>query len=132
MSGPAIPLRAHHGMCLAFFEGKGYSRGFTAHMQTVLEQMQDNPLVELVTHADIVCGECPNLQNGLCSTPELVLEYDRQVLGRCGLAEHQVLPWSDFAALVSRHILAAGCRQEICGTCEWTAICTRREHTPNF
>ncbi len=27
-----VRLRAHHGMCLAFFEGKGYSRGFTSNV----------------------------------------------------------------------------------------------------
>lgn len=27
-----IPLRPHHGMCLAYFKGEGYSNGFTAHM----------------------------------------------------------------------------------------------------
>ena len=28
-----IPLRPHHGMCLAYFKGEGYSNGFSAHMQ---------------------------------------------------------------------------------------------------
>lgn len=32
-------LRPHHGMCLAYFEGKGYSEGFTAHMQSMLERL---------------------------------------------------------------------------------------------
>lgn len=39
-----LRLRAHHGMCLAFFEGKGYSDGFTAHMENVLAGMEQNPL----------------------------------------------------------------------------------------
>lgn len=125
-----IKLRAHHGMCLAFFEGKGYSQGFTAHMQSVLERMQENPALELVTQGDVICTECPNLINGLCSTPELVLQYDRQVLARCGLKEHDCLSWSDFAELVSRNILQTGSREEICGNCQWTDIC--RSHTPNF
>lgn len=33
-------LRAHHGMCLSFFEGKGYSHDFTAHMQRIWEEMK--------------------------------------------------------------------------------------------
>ncbi|MCD7883612.1 MAG: DUF1284 domain-containing protein [Lachnospiraceae bacterium] len=37
MKKRCIPLRPHHGMCLAYFEGKGYSEGFIAHMQNVLE-----------------------------------------------------------------------------------------------
>ena len=28
-------IRPHHGMCLYFFEGKGYSEGFTKHMAEV-------------------------------------------------------------------------------------------------
>lgn len=28
----SICLRPHHGMCLAYFEGRGYSREFAEHM----------------------------------------------------------------------------------------------------
>lgn len=132
MNDNVIQLRAHHGMCLAFFEGKGYSEGFTSHMQTVLDRMQENPMLELVTEHDIVCGACPNLQGGLCNTPELVLEYDRQVLTRCGLEEHMQIPWAAFSALVTERILSPGQREEICGDCPWTAVCKAREATPNF
>ena len=37
MKNVEIKLRAHHGMCLAFFEGKGYSTGFTARMALILD-----------------------------------------------------------------------------------------------
>lgn len=127
-----IKLRAHHGMCLAYFEGKGYSQGFTAHMQTVLDGMKDDPLLEIVSEGDIVCSQCPNLVNGICNTPELVLKYDAQVLARCGLEPHTSLHWSEFSQLVSRNILSCGKRQEICGSCEWTTICKSRESSPNF
>lgn len=132
MSNDFLRLRAHHGMCLAFFEGKGYSEGFTSHMQTVLDGMQENPILELVTEHDIVCGACPNLQDGLCNTPELVLEYDRQVLMRCGLEVHTHISWAEFSRLVSERILTPGQREEICGNCTWTKICKVREHNPNF
>ena len=33
----SIPLRPHHGMCLAYFKGEGYSDGFSAHMQEMLD-----------------------------------------------------------------------------------------------
>ena len=35
--GKIIPLRPHHGMCLAYFKGEGYSGGFTAHMAEMLK-----------------------------------------------------------------------------------------------
>ena len=62
MKNVEIKLRAHHGMCLAFFEGKGYSAGFTAHMAQILEYLeQENPIVTVVAEADCICGGCPNL-----------------------------------------------------------------------
>lgn len=127
-----MKLRAHHGMCLAYFEGKGYSQGFTAHMQSVLDAMAEDPMLELVTEGDVVCAQCPNLEGGVCVTSEKVLEYDRQVLKHCGLEKGKILPWSEFSELVSRHILTHGRREEICGNCEWTAVCKGRENTPNF
>lgn len=132
MSNELIQLRAHHGMCLAFFEGKGYSEGFTSHMQTVLDGMQDNPMLELVTKDDVVCGACPNLRDGLCNTPELVLEYDRQVLMLCGLEVNSRISWTDFSRLVSQRILIPGHREEICGSCTWNELCKSRAQNPNF
>lgn len=127
-----LRLRAHHGMCLAFFEGKGYSQGFTAHMQTVLDGMQANPMLELVTGGDIVCTACPNLLDGVCVTAEKVLGYDEKVLSLCGLEAGTSLPWSDFSRLVSENILRPGRREQICGDCEWNRICKARKEIPNF
>lgn len=127
-----IPLRAHHGMCLAFFEGRGYSEGFTAHMQAVLDGMAADPMLELVTEADMVCARCPNLESGMCNTAEKVLRYDRQVLSRCGLEVHAILPWSRFSDLVSQNILSPGLREAICGSCEWNEVCKARQDCPNF
>ena len=35
-----VLLRPHHGMCLAYFKGEGYSDGFSAHMKDVLDELQ--------------------------------------------------------------------------------------------
>lgn len=64
MEKQPILLRAHHGMCLAFFQGEGYSDLFVAHMGKILEQMQENPSLQIVTCADVICEKCPNLENG--------------------------------------------------------------------
>ena len=39
MKDPYI-IRAHHGMCVAFFQGKGYSSEFTYHMSKIIEQLE--------------------------------------------------------------------------------------------
>lgn len=73
MKNIEIKLRAHHGMCLAFFEGKGYSAGFTAHMAQILEYLeQENPTVTVVAEADCICAACPHLANGICENADLV------------------------------------------------------------
>ena len=56
-----LKLRAHHGMCLAFFEGKGYSSAFTENMGKVLEEMEEDTPLELCRKKDIICSACPNL-----------------------------------------------------------------------
>lgn len=123
-----MKLRAHHGMCLSFFEGKGYSEGFTSHMQTIWNMMQENPKLQIITEADVICSECPNLENGICNSPDLVKKYDTQVLKLCGLTENTELSWNEFSKLVIENILAAGKREDICGNCEWTDICKGKAH----
>ena len=64
MKNVEIKLRAHHGMCLAFFEGKGYSAGFTAHMARILEYLeqenQRRPSVEELAARTGVDEDKPN------------------------------------------------------------------------
>lgn len=128
MKNIEIKLRAHHGMCLAFFEGKGYSAGFTAHMAQILEYLeQENPTVTVVAEADCICGGCPHLANGICENAALVQGYDRQVLSLCGMEERSSLPWREFAARVAECILSHGKRSEICGGCQWSNICKEKE-----
>ncbi len=128
MKNVEIKLRAHHGMCLAFFEGKGYSTGFTAHMARILEYLElENPTVTVVAEADCICGGCPNLTDGRYRKAALVERYDKAVLALCGMREHSVLPWREFAARVAECILSQGRRSEICGGCQWSSICKEKE-----
>ncbi len=121
---PPIPLRPHHGMCLAYFSGHGYSAEFSAHMarqKAILEQ--ENPDILLTVGADSICSACPNLRQGQCRTPDRVARFDRAVLDRCGLQERQVLPFRRFSALVRQQILTPGLRPQICWDCQWNTLC---------
>ena len=123
-----MTIRPHHGMCLAFFEGKGYSDGFTAHMaQVLLRLSREGPTMRLLPETDVICSHCPNNIGGVCAAAEKVDRYDRAVLDRCGLAAGDALPWSDFSKLVRDHILTAGKRPSICGNCEWNDICAKHK-----
>ncbi|MCD8104975.1 MAG: DUF1284 domain-containing protein [Lachnospiraceae bacterium] len=112
-----IPLRPHHGMCLAYFEGKGYSEGFTAHMQKTLDLFMGDEavLICLVTYTDEICTACPNNEHGTCRDAAKVLGFDMGVLKLCGLEDGQILEFGEFARLVQKCILSVGKREEICG-----------------
>lgn len=122
MSGK--PLRPHHGMCMAYFVGRGYSDGFSAHMAALLEALVPGSPVRLTVGTDAVCAACPNNRGGLCDKPELVAGYDRAVLELCGLREGEELPFGEFTALVQARVLAPGLRRGICGDCQWDGICS--------
>ncbi|MGN0166195.1 MAG: DUF1284 domain-containing protein [Lachnospiraceae bacterium] len=116
-------IRAHHGMCLAFFRGKGYSKEFTQHMKQLQSVLAQNPFVKIVCDADEICSVCPNKIGEKCISAKKVAEYDQQVLNRCGITEGQVMPYSAFERLVYDRILLSGKREEICGECQWNTLC---------
>ncbi|MBQ8935569.1 MAG: DUF1284 domain-containing protein [Oscillospiraceae bacterium] len=118
-----IPIRPHHGMCLAYYVGHGYSEGFNWHMGRMLERFLRNPAVRLTVARDEICSACPNARGEGCTADEKVQRYDRAVLAACGLEEGTELPFLDFARQVEEHILAVGLREQICGDCQWTELC---------
>lgn len=134
MSNEPLPLRPHHGMCMAYFVGHGYSDAFSAHMAALLEELTPETPIRLTTATDAICGPCPNNNEGLCNKPELVAAYDRSVLTLCGLGEGYILSFGCFTRLVQERILASGLRPAICGGCQWNGICSaqssRWEHDP--
>lgn len=124
MSSEPLPLRPHHGMCMAYFVGHGYSDAFSAHMAALLEELTPETPVRLTTAADAVCGPCPHNSGGLCDKPDLVAAYDRSVLTLCGLGDGYILSFGGFTRLVQERILAPGLRPAICGGCQWNDICS--------
>lgn len=121
---PELKLRPHHGMCMAFFQGKGYSEDFVRHMTATLERLStENPIIELTDSADEICTHCPNLINGVCAQQESVSLYDSAVLERCGMTAGERLHASEFRRKVREQVLDAGHREDICGDCQWNSIC---------
>ena len=119
-------IRPHHGMCLYFFEGKGYSNTFSEHMARVKEELLQNngeALLELVTQTDDICSACPHNRNGNCETYGKVNAYDAGVLAYCGLESGQRITFHELEALVETKILQEGNSRKICGDCEWSSIC---------
>ena len=88
--GKIIPLRPHHGMCLAYFKGEGYSNGFTVHMAEMLKIFLSGKRIRLHVDTDEICSACPNNEKGCCSSFSLVEKYDKVVLELCSLKNGQL------------------------------------------
>lgn len=117
-------LRPHHGMCIAFFGGKGYDDAFTENMTDIIGMLKrEGPEITLTVSEDMICVKCPHNSEHRCDSHDKVLSYDSGVLRFCGLSEGDTLRWSEFERLVRENILSAGKRSEICGDCCWNGIC---------
>lgn len=120
-----MDIRPHHGLCMQFFEGKGYDENFVAHMSQVIEEMKHNPVIRLVAGEDEICQCCPNNEEHCCNTPEKVDRYDRKVLSLCQLKEGTQLQAQEFLQLAREKILKTDSLSQVCGDCEWFTICHR-------
>ncbi|MBE6627032.1 MAG: DUF1284 domain-containing protein [Ruminococcaceae bacterium] len=109
-------IRPHHGMCISFFRGEGYSNEFTSHMARIVSELSADPLVEIISATDELCEKCPsNMGDGICQTEEKVARYDSEVLRYCGFSAGEVMPYSAFSSIVREKIILCGKREEICG-----------------
>lgn len=119
-----VKLRPHHGLCMQFFEGKGYSNDFTAHMAAVIERLTvENSVITLIDGLDEVCGHCPNYRNEMCISQEKVHSYDEAVLRYTGLSYGDAITYQELTQKVRENILDAGCFHAVCGDCGWSDIC---------
>ena len=119
-------IRAHHGMCLSFFQGKGYSGEFVENMSRMKAILAENPEIILMDGPDDICAACPNRLTETCA--EKASRYDREVLRRCGLSVGDTLSYEDFSKKVVETILRPGVRGSICGDCQWSSLCHWEEN----
>ena len=122
-----LPLRAHHGLCFLFFQGRGYDKKFTENMKRVQTVLLGNPQIKIMHQADVLCRCCPYLQNGQCVSFEKVFNLDQAVMTVCHLQDGMELSWETFSRRVFENIILSGKRQEICKNCEWAAFCEIQE-----
>lgn len=117
-------IRPHHGLCMQFFRGEGYSPAFIENMQSIVDALADNPTIELVNGADSVCRTCPNrIGETDCACDAKVLHYDQKVVEYCKLTCSSTLTWNEFSSKIYHYILSPDLREAICGDCEWNDLC---------
>lgn len=119
----SLKLRPHHALCAQFFEGKGYSEAFVAHMYGVLSELDRGAAVTLADRCDAICAGCPNERDGVCETDEKVRAIDRRAIEAMGVRFGDTLSWHDLSTLAKERIVAAGKLSDVCRDCEWIGIC---------
>lgn len=123
-------IRPHHGLCTAFFEGKGYSGDFVRNMANVIEMLErENPEIILTVGEDIICANCPNNRTHICNSNHKVGRYDDTVLEMCRLSAGDIVRWSDFRETVFEKIISAGRLCQVCGDCQWFNICGEKSRS---
>ena len=122
----SFKLRPHHGLCIQFFEGKGYSPEFVQHMTNMISFLNTyNPIITLTVGTDNICSHCPHNLANFCESEEKVRGFDMAVLQYCNLSDNSQLHWNTFQETVKALILHQGLLTNICGDCQWSEICQK-------
>lgn len=123
-----IKLRGHHLLCLQFFEGKGYSESFVAHIINLMKRLKNGEHIKIVEGKDEVCNFCPNLaDDGRCKLFEKVLEKDKKVLDLFGLNLGDIVSWHKVIGIFEskKELLKKEFLENICKDCLWKEICIK-------
>ena len=125
-------LRLHHALCSLFFEGKGYSQAFIENITAFLAQ--PNQLVQLTTGCDTLCQACPHNRDGICDDEAKVSLFDQRTLNLTGtdFETDQPIPLHDLCQRACVAILQQGLLAEVCGECEWAALCQEKWQQGDF
>ncbi len=125
-------LRPHHALCALFFEGKGYNRAFIENMTNFL----GNParLLQVTEACDILCRACPHNHDGLCRDEAKGSLFDQRILSMVGEFPQgdQPSPLNELCQIVYDGILKRGLLAEVCGECEWAALCQGKWQRSEF
>lgn len=122
-------LRPHHGICLQFFEGRGYSEEFVINMSQICERLRSGARIRLRPGGDEICRCCPKLSRGCCSDEEKVSAIDRRTLVKTGLVFDAELDSREYFTLVKKKIIDSGEMSAVCGDCQWSGICINNSNS---
>lgn len=131
---PTLPatLRPHHALCLLFFEGKGYNQNFIERMTAFMAD--PSRLVQITGGCDILCHACPHNLAGVCDDEVKVTLFDQRVLNLSGevFQANQPQALITLCQSVYETILQQRLLVEVCGECEWAALCQGKWQRGDF
>lgn len=123
-------LRPHHGICIGFFQGKGYSDEFTEHMTDTIKYLEENnPQICVTSSTDEICRACPNNIKGQCNGYEKVSAIDKRCLDAVNIKDKTIINYKDYKALIKEKILDKAIGINICKDCQWTDLCYKQHYS---
>lgn len=122
-----LKLRPHHGLCVQFFQGEGYSLAYVEHLRAVIGLLNRGARIELVDTPDCICAACPHCVNGVCDDEAKVRRFDRKTLALSGFQSGDVMTFRKFARRMRYTVICQNKLFDVCGDCEWAYICHHRE-----
>lgn len=116
-------LRPHHGLCISFFEGKGYSEEFVTHMWEIISSCKEGATITIVNGTDDICSKCPNGKESGCNSYEKVAWLDQQVAEACGYESGKEYSFTQFLDQVQEELIRTNRWETICRGCQWYPLC---------
>lgn len=120
-----IRLRAHHLLCMQFFEGKGYDQAFTENLWSIIRHTEKDPSVTiaLVPGCDDVCDACPNKRGEGCTFGGSVLRKDSSAMRFLGIGHGTQMSAGELMVYVKGRLSTVSDMSEVCSECDWSGIC---------
>lgn len=119
-----VKMRGHHLICLYFFEGKGYDKGFLKNLKKTISSAKNNP-IRICRGPDDICKACPHLKAERCSysehSEEEINNMDTHALTLTAFKEGAVLKWNHIKELLPQ--LFPIWYKRYCRFCHWRWAC---------
>ncbi len=127
LKGGKMPrLRAHHLICLHFFNGEGYDRNFIENLEDVLEKVEDED-IEVCEGVDDVCIKCPFMKDYKCEYHEdaesEVKEMDRMAMELLEIKGDTKIRWQDLKERIPE--IFPRWYANHCYDCDWSNACEK-------
>jgi len=120
-----VKLRGHHLICLHFYRGEGYDKGFVENLEAVLREAAREG-VTVVGGGDDICVACPSYSGGVCihepGSEEKVNVLDTLAKSLLKI-ENRNFRWGDIKVQIPRIITEW--REKACAECEWISVCEK-------
>ena len=116
------PLRVHHILCTALYQGMGYDGAFCENMTAVVTMLREKADLELylVQQPDMICQNCPNLteEKECVQDKNHVARKDELLRQKLGLSYQQTYHYQELLKH-TREILTKEMFDESCSNCRW-------------